>query len=364
MKITQDYNPQKNLLDQIAITFSPTFDEQEKLKNLLQNKTLSLFIETGKIAARFSHQQLTTLIETWPEVFGHHSGEQVLLDILHATQRHFKGTGFDFDITTTPVIYSVLNLTPDSFYDGGVNNSVDGVLRRIEMELAAGAGVFEVGGKSSKPHFDDISADEEWNRLVPYLKAIHKRFPDLILAIDSNTPKVIDHALQDGIQIINDIDGFNSQEKLDLVAKYKPSVVTMFNGRNFDEQPETLAQTMTTFFTQSIAELTAAGLAKENIVLDPGVGFSDHNTLEFDMIKMNYTKVMAQFEAPIMIAISRKSFSKRLFNLDSADDRLIPTLLFESFMTVLGGRLIRVHDVKETRQLVDTFNLLKDGLLQ
>lgn len=274
---------------------------------------------------------------------------------------HFKGTHFDFDISKDPIIYSILNLTPDSFYDGGVNTGIDQVLHRIETELTYGAKIFELGGKSSKPHFDDISADEEWNRVAPYLKAIQERFPEAVLAIDSNTDEVIERALQSGIQIINDIDGFNSQTKLDLVGKYKPSVVTMFNGRNFDEQPQTLEDTMTSFFTDSIQRLEEQGLDRENIVIDPGVGFSNQNTLEFDLIKMRATKRLRQFNAPIMIAISQKSFAKRLFDA-GPDERLIPTLLFEAYMTQLGGRIIRVHNVKETQKLVKTYQLFQDIL--
>ncbi|GHP12813.1 dihydropteroate synthase [Lentilactobacillus fungorum] len=276
---------------------------------------------------------------------------------------HFTGPNFDFDLNQSPIIYSILNLTPDSFYDGGVNSSIDKVLNRIEVERSYGASVFELGGKSSKPHFDDISAEAEWARIAPYLNAIQKRFPDIVLALDSNTNEVIERALKSGIQIINDIDGFNSQTKLELVAKYKPAVVSMFNGRNFNEKPETLNQIMADFFTHTISDLTASGLQKTNIVLDPGVGFSNHNTLALDIIKMQFTKQMTRYQTPIMIAISRKSFSKQLFNLESADDRLIPTLLFESLMTVLGGRVIRVHDVKETEWLIKTFNLLKTQLV-
>lgn len=279
----------------------------------------------------------------------------------NSNEVHFKGKNFDFNLTKTPIIYSILNLTPDSFYDGGVNTSVDQVLDRIETEMGYGAKIFELGGKSSKPHFDDISPDEEWQRVEPYLKAIQKRFPNIVLAIDSNTNSVIERALQSGIQIINDIDGFNSQAKLDLVQQYQPSVVTMFNGRNFDEQPTTLEDTMHSFFTDSINRLEQAGLQRENIVIDPGVGFSDSNTLEFDLIKMRYTKQMRQFAAPIMIAISQKSFAKRLFDAGS-DERLIPTLLFEAYMTQLGGRIIRVHNVKETQELIKTYQIFKDIL--
>ncbi|MBV0929771.1 dihydropteroate synthase [Lentilactobacillus sp. IMAU92037] len=274
---------------------------------------------------------------------------------------HFTGNNFDFNLTKSPIIYSILNLTPDSFYDGGVNSSVDKVLDRIETEIRYGASIFELGGKSSKPHFDDISADEEWGRIEPYLTAIQQKFPKIVLALDSNTDEVIERGLKSGIQIINDIDGFNSNKKLQLVQQYHPSVVTMFNGRNFDEQPDTLVTTMTDFFQDSIDRLQEVGLRKSEIVIDPGVGFSNHNTLEFDTIKMKATKRFASFNTPVMVAISRKSFAKRLFDLELSD-RLIPTLLFESFMIQLGGRVIRVHDVKETKQLIDTFNLFKDKL--
>ncbi|GAA3188869.1 dihydropteroate synthase [Lentilactobacillus kefiri] len=274
---------------------------------------------------------------------------------------HFTGRGFDFDITDDPIIYSILNLTPDSFYDGGVNSSIDQVLDRIETEQQYGAKVFELGGKSSKPHFDDISPAEEWGRVKPYLDAIQKKFPNIVLAIDSNTNEVIEEALKSGIQIINDIDGFNSAAKLNLVKKYHPSVVTMFNGRNFDEQPDTLEETMTNFFNKTIADLESVGLDKENIVIDPGVGFSDANTLQFDLTKMRYTKKMQQFAAPIMIAISQKSFAKRLFNADS-EHRLIPTLLFEAYMAQIGGRIIRVHNVKETQELIQTYKIFQDIL--
>lgn len=361
MEIKKINNRQQTFSGNVTISFNANTEELPKLINLLADQTANLSISSSLVIATFTQTELAAVIKSWPEVFGAENG--TLQQIQAASRIHFKGRGFDFDITTKPIIYSILNFTPDSFYDGGRNASVDGVLKRIETELAAGTAIFEVSGKSSKPNFDDISAEEEWGRIEPFLDAIHKRFPNIVLAIDSNTNTVIEEALKNGIQIINDIDGFNSQAKLNLVAKYKPAVVTMFNGRNFNEQTETLSKTMMDFFTHTISDLTGVGLEKENIVIDPGVGFSNHNTLAFDLIKMKLTKLMAEFQTPIMIAISRKSFAKRLFNLDSADDRLIPTLLFEAFMTVLGGRVIRVHDAKETRQLIDTFELLKDQLL-
>ncbi|WP_171035053.1 dihydropteroate synthase [Lentilactobacillus parafarraginis] len=363
MKISQ-LQPQKaTIKSQIKIGFTTTFDEAEKLRNLVGSNYLSIASSLNNTTLLLTRDQLNQLIKKWPSMFDDAQSIHTLKQIETQSQLHFRGQEFDFDITDKPLIYSILNLTPDSFYDGGRNDSVDGVLKRIETEMSLGASIFEVGGKSSKPHFDDIPPKEEWARIEPFLTAIHHQFPKIVLAIDSNTPEVIELALDNGIQIINDIDGFNSKRKLDLVAKYKPSVVTMFNGRNFDEEPDTLIRTMTSFFTNTISNLTGTGIEKEQIVLDPGVGFSDHNTLAFDLMKMRFTKLMSQFDLPIMIAISRKSFAKRLFNLQTADERLIPTLLFESFMTVLGGRIIRTHDVRETSQLIQTFNLLKSELL-
>lgn len=362
MKINQIQAPKASLKNQINVNFITTFNEAEKLRNLIGTNYLSMTSNSNNTTLTITHGQLNQLIDKWSSAFKDEQTINTLKEIKTRSELHFRGRGFDFDITDKPLIYSILNLTPDSFYDGGRNASVDGVLKRIETEMLLGAAIFEVGGKSSKPNFDDISAEEEWARIDPFLEAIHHHFPNIVLAIDSNTPEVIKLALDNGIQIINDIDGFDSEQKLKLVANYKPSVVTMFNGRNFDEEPETLIQTMNTFFTNTISDLTGAGIEKSHIVLDPGVGFSDHNTLEFDLMKMRFTKLMTQFDLPIMIAISRKSFAKRLFNLQTADDRLIPTLLFESFMTVLGGRIIRTHDVRETHELIQTFDLLKSEL--
>lgn len=364
MKIKKIVNPSETLSNKLTLLFEVTStSERTKLIQLLTKKTRHLAIEPTFVMTTLTINEINQVIKAWPTIFEANDGQHQLEQIIATAGIHFKGPGFDFDITTNPLIYSILNLTPDSFYDGGRNASIDGVLARIETEMAAGASIFEVGGKSSKPHFDDISAKEEWGRIKPFLDAIHQRFPNIILAIDSNTDEVVEEALKNGIQIINDIDGFKSKTKLDLIAKYKPTVVSMFNGRLFNEQPETLPETMANFFTHTISNLTASGLEKENIVLDPGVGFSNHSTLTLDVIKMQFTKFMAKYQVPIMIAISRKSFSKQLFDLDSADDRLIPTLLFESLMTVLGGRIIRVHDVKETEWLIKTFNLLKASLL-
>nr|WP_283678169.1 dihydropteroate synthase [Lentilactobacillus sp. Marseille-Q4993] len=279
----QPINNNFNSRGHLQISISNIDDDHGNVLNLLNTSNINYYSIGKTFVIDDSRSKITNFAKhstAFPKI------SHQITKIIDSSKLYFTGRNFSFDITSKPLIYSILNLTPDSFYDGGVNNSVDGVLHRIETELEQGASIFEVGGKSSKPHFDDISASEEWNRLVPYLKQIHREFPNLVLAIDSNTPEVMKYALDDGIQIINDIDGFDSKEKLNLVEQYQPSVVSMFNGRNFDEHPDTLTDTMNGFFEQNLKDLLSTGIKPENIVLDPGVGFSNHNTLTFDMIKM------------------------------------------------------------------------------
>ncbi len=369
MRVKLNPNCFKQTRQNIEIAFEPELNEFERVNNfLIQNSDkISLITRANgkKITVTLVRKNIPHFLQDWILEFGEHDESvRQLKEAIRQSEIHFKGREFDFNVTERPVIYSILNLTPDSFYDGGVNASISAVLSRIDKEMALGASIFEVGGKSSKPHFEDISPQEEWGRVVPFLKEIHKSFPDIVLAIDSNTPEVMKLALENGIQIINDIDGFNSEDKLKLVAKYKPDVVTMFNGRNFNEQVSTLNKNMDDFFTHSINDLKKSGLSNENIVIDPGVGFSAKNAFDFDFdfIKMKYIQKMDKFAVPSMVAISRKSFAKHLFNLNDASQRLIPTLIFETFMTILGGRILRVHDVAETQELLTAFDIFKDQI--
>ena len=203
-----------------------------------------------------------------------------------------------------------MNITPDSFYDGGRNSSVDKVLKRIEADIKNGAKIFEFGGKSSKPNFDDISAQEEWNRIEEYIEAVKKEFPDVVLALDSDTEEVIEKGLDAGIDIINDFNGFASEGKLKLVEKYKPALVVMNNGR-FDEIP--------------------TGIEREKISIDPGVGYSSNNSMNTpeDMERIKSVKYLRDMKLLIMVAISRKSFNEKIFQL-TLEERLMGTLIFES----------------------------------
>ena len=225
-------------------------------------------------------------------------------------------------------------------------------MKRIEEDVRNGAKIFEFGGKSSKPNFDDISAEEEWNRIEKYIEAVKKEFPDIVLALDSDTEEVIEKGLDAGIDIINDFNGFTSEKKLKLVEKYKPALVVMNNGR-FDEIPN-LKNYLENYFDERVKAILETGIEREKISIDPGVGYSSNNSMNTpeDMERIKSVKYLRDMKLPIMIAISRKSFNEKIFGL-LLEERLMGTLMFESLMVQDGGRILRVHDVKETRDILN-----------
>ena len=325
-------------------------NELNKFGNFLEDKNVFSFNQDKKIVGIFKYFELKQLAEILKKEnsFEFENGINKLKDILQKSKLIWKGNNFEFDLTTETVIYSILNITPDSFYDGGRNSSVDKVLKRIEADIKNGAKIFEFGGKSSKPNFDDISAQEEWNRIEKYIEAVKKEFPDVVLALDSDTEEVIEKGLDAGIDIINDFNGFASEGKLKLVEKYKPALVIMNNGR-FDEIPN-----LKNYFDERVKAILGTGIEREKISIDPGVGYSSNNSMNTpeDMERIKSVKYLRDMKLPIMVAISRKSFNEKIFGL-SLEERLMGTLMFESLMVQDGGRILRVHDVKETRDILN-----------
>ena len=338
----------------IIIEFNGNKEEFRKFENFLEEKNIFSFNKNEGITAIFKYSELKQLVEIlkMENRFEFENGIEKLEEILQENRLIWKGNKFEFDLTTESVIYSILNITPDSFYDGGRNSSVYKVLKRIEEDIRNGAKIFEFGGKSSKPNFDDISAEEEWNRIEKYIEAVKKEFPDIVLALDSDTEEVIEKGLDSGIDIINDFNGFTSEGKLKLVEKYKPALVVMNNGR-FDEISN-LKNYLENYFDKRVKAILETGIEREKISIDPGVGYSSNNSINTpeDMERIKSVKYLRNMRLPIMIAISRKSFNEKIFGL-SLEERLMGTLMFESLMVQDGGRILRVHDVKETRDILN-----------
>lgn len=268
---------------------------------------------------------------------------------------HWVGKRFDFDLTDEPIIYSIINCTPDSFYDGNKYPDVTAVLTQVSQDLANGAQVIEIGGKSTRPNFQEIGATEELRRISPILKAVKQMFPQAIVAVDTTDPVVMRTVLSEfKVDIINDIKGFETTEKLSIIEQFQPSVVVMNNGRDTTN----LLEDQMAFFKQKRTQLLQAGLTTAQIAIDPGVGFSTSHQAKENLLRVEMTKKLAKLNMPVMIAISQKGFLSKLFQV-AEKERLIPNLILECLMIQDGGRILRVHNSGETKLLLDIMKCYK-----
>lgn len=257
---------------------------------------------------------------------------------------------FTFDLTTAGLVYAILNVTPDSFYDGGRYNSLDAMHQQVDQLVAAGADVIEVGGQTTKPGgFTEITPAEEIDRIQPAIDYLHEKYPSIPIAVDTYKLPVMEFAINHGVDIINDVDGFDTREKRALLASSNVGLVTMHSNR--DQEYDNLGQAMVQFFQKNVSDLVAAGVDRQRICLDQGIGYAKVADGHQDMTMMRNINLLTQFNLPLLVAISRKGFGKQLFGLNK-EDRLPVTLVAEAAMYQQGGRVFRVHDVVETKQLV------------
>lgn len=267
---------------------------------------------------------------------------------------------FTFDTNQQAIIYGILNTSPDSFYDGDQHtNTLADVVGRAQAMVAAGAHVIEIGGQTTRPGFTEIDPAVEIERVVPFIQAVKEAVPNAALAIDTYKYPVMEAVLAAGVDIINDVNGFTDDpRKLALLRDTNVGLLTMHSAR--DKEYRNLTTSMVEFFTQNIADLEAAGIARERIALDQGIGYNKAADALEDFAMMRNINEFKQFGRPIMTAISNKGFAKTLFNLPR-EERLPATLIAETLMYLRGGRILRVHEVAETRQLVKLVDTIEAG---
>lgn len=253
-------------------------------------------------------------------------------------------------LTLTSIqVMGILNVTPDSFSDGGKFSLLDAALAQVEQMIADGAHIIDIGGESTRPGAQDVSEADELERVIPVLTAIKQKF-DVKVSIDTSKAAVMQSALENGADIINDVRALQNKDCLKVLAKFNVPVCLMhMQGlpRTMQENPQydDVIGDIKSFFEERIQACTAAGIAKDRLILDPGFGFG--KTLE-----QNYALLarMAEFNAlglPILAGISRKSMIGNLLNRP-VDERLAGSLSAAVIAAQQGASIIRVHDVKET----------------
>lgn len=268
----------------------------------------------------------------------------------------WKAGRFRFDTIDKPIVYAILNITPDSFYDGGRYQTEEQIKKHVEEIVNAGADVIEVGGQTTKPGgYVEITPEEEISRVIPTIRYIHDNYPQVAVAVDTYKIPVMKAAIEAGVDIVNDVRAFEDPEKVKLMAESNVGLVTMHSNR--DTEYDNLTKVMCEFFTNNLRMLIDGGIDEDRIILDQGIGYAKVADGEQDYAMMRNINQLNRFGRPILVAISRKGFGKKLFNLDK-EDRLPVTLVAETAMFMAGGRVIRAHDIAETKQLVDMIDVI------
>lgn len=269
-----------------------------------------------------------------------------------------RGKILDFSI---PKVMGILNITPDSFYDGGKYLNEEALIKQVEKMLNDGADIVDVGGMSSRPGAEIISAEEEIKRVLPVVQNIIKNFPEAIVSIDTLHSKTADICLKEGVHIINDITGGRYDEQmLTVVAKHKaPFIIMHMQGLpgTMQQNPtyQNVVNEIMDFFAERIAACKEAGIL--DLILDSGFGFG--KTIEHNYTLLRNHQLFSTFHRPMLAGVSRKGMITKLLDI-KASEALNGTTVLNTVALMNGASLLRVHDVKEAKEAVRLFSALTD----
>ncbi|GAA0070590.1 dihydropteroate synthase [Clostridium sardiniense] len=251
----------------------------------------------------------------------------------------------EFNIGERTYVMGILNVTPDSFSDGGKFNSVDAAIKKVEELIRDGADIIDVGGESTRPNFEVVSTEEEIERVVPIIKAIKDNF-NIPISIDTYKSATAEAAIKAGADIINDVWGFKKDTNMaSVAAKYNVPCILMHN-REEDEYKDLMKDVIFDLI-ESINIALDAGVSRENIILDPGIGFA--KTLEENLIVMNNLELIKAIGYPVLLGTSRKRMIGLTLDLP-VDERVEGTIATTVLGIVKGCEFIRVHDVLENKR--------------
>lgn len=262
----------------------------------------------------------------------------------------------EFDIENKTYVMGILNITPDSFSDGGNFNHLDKALFHAEEMIKEGAAIIDIGGESTRPGYTLLSENEEIERVVPVIEALKQRF-DIPLSLDTYKSEVAKAGILAGIDLINDIWGLKYDNHMaQLIAESKTACCLMHNRKEIDytDYFEDFKEDM----KETVLLAKQAGIERDKIILDPGVGFS--KTLENNLQIINHLEILIEMGYPVLLGTSRKSVIGQTLSLP-VDQRLEGTLVTTVFGVLKGCAFVRVHDVEEniramemTRALMET----------
>jgi dihydropteroate synthase len=262
---------------------------------------------------------------------------------------------------SSPKIMGILNVTPDSFSDGGEFNEREAAIAHIRQMAKEGATIIDVGGESTRPGSEPVSVQEELDRVLPILEVAIPEFPELFFSVDTTKLKVAEEALKMGADIINDVSGLQREPRLvDVCEQYEAAYIMMHSQgdpKTMQEDPhyEDVVQDVSAFFERQIARVRKRGL-KERIIIDPGFGFG--KTLEHNLKLLANLNIFEKHGLPIMVGISRKSMIGQILNGRPVNERIIGTVAAHYHALITGTNIIRVHDVKQAHDSLKVYQAI------
>lgn len=249
-----------------------------------------------------------------------------------------------------PYLMGILNVTPDSFSDGGLFINKDPAIRHVQQMIAEGADIIDVGGESTRPGATAVSVDEECQRVIPVIKAI-REVTDIPVSIDTGKAEVMQESIFAGASMINDVNALRAENAVNVAAKLDVPVCLMHmqgEPRSMQHSPsyENVVQEVKDFISQRVEVCLDAGIKRENIIIDPGFGFG--KTLEHNLSLFKHLDEFKSLNLPLLVGVSRKSMIGAVLDNAPADKRLYGSVALATLATWLGAKILRVHDVKAT----------------
>ncbi len=286
--------------------------------------------------------------------------KQITLDLKKITSK--KKNFAEFNFQKIPNIMGVLNLTPDSFSDGGkFNNKNKGAKHAIQM-FKAGANIIDIGGESTRPGSKATSVKIEYKRISEILKFLCKRIP---VSLDTRKAEIMKKGIQQGVKIINDVSGLSyDKESINILKKYKtPFVIQHSKGspENMQNKPTYKNELLDIydFFENKIKFLKSIGIKHNNIIIDPGIGFGKN--LKHNMNLISNISIFHTLGLPVLVGNSRKRFIKELSGKNDSKNRIGGTVASSIYLMMQGVQILRIHDVNELQQAIKVFKKLLEN---
>lgn len=262
-----------------------------------------------------------------------------------------------------PAVMGILNVTPDSFSDGGQFNALDAALAQAERMIAAGVSIIDIGGESTRPGAPEVSLEEELKRVIPAIQAIRQKH-DVWISIDTSKAEVMKQAIEAGADLINDVRALQEPGALVVAAKAQVPICLMHmqgQPRSMQHNPsyQDVLKEVSEFLEERVAACEEAGIAKELLILDPGFGFG--KTIEHNYHLLAHLEAFHQLGLPILAGMSRKSMVFKLLNKKPAEC-MVASVTCATIAAMKGAQIIRVHDVEETVEAMRVIQMMHKNI--